>query len=208
MGVTLLSFLLAIFTMKSLQAPLNTVVFSKHAYYCRDDKFFLIIFINTCHINLANVEISSYFKLGGNWVVRHSITSPLITRSAQTFHINKFEEKDIVKYLREGDCLRVGMTGQLGFANFSTSIQYNSDEILVIPNRRELVDFFEPRSAPNDFKAPEFHQMFHNYCPHGAITLPEFVAQQRETSRASQQSPWRRRSLPGRQGQSSPPILV
>lgn len=172
-GVLLFSLLVAVITVKALLPPRNTVVFSKFAYYCTDPECFLIIFVNTSNSNLGNVEISSYFKLGGDWGVKPSITSPFITQSVQTFYIERVEADEIIKKLRDGDSLRVGLSGGLGFTSFSTSIQYHAEEILVIPNRNELVTFFEPLWEP-DFNSPSFQRMFH-YQPEQALTLKSYV---------------------------------
>ena len=178
-GVALFSSMVAVLTAKAFLPPRNTIVFSKYAYYCTEPQRFLIIFLNTTESNLDNIEISSYFKLGGDWSVGPSITSPFITQSVQTFYIDECEESRVVRLLRRGDCLRVGIAGELGSANFSTSIQYNADEILVISNRSELVTFFEPLWRP-DFTSPEFQRMFH-YHPDGALTLREYVEAARAT---------------------------
>jgi hypothetical protein len=180
LGVALFGFLVAVFTVKALLPPQNTIVFSKYAYYCTGTipQCFLIIFLNASELNLGNVEISSYFKLGGDWKVKGSVTSPFITQSVQTFYIDQFEETRILSELRNGDCLRVGMVGGLGFAGFSTSIQYSLDEIMVIPDRRELVTFFESRSHPKNLNCPEIQRMFH-YHPAEALTLREYVLQER-----------------------------
>lgn len=174
-GVGLFSALVAVIIVKALLPPRNSVVFSKYAYYCTDvdPQRFLIIFVNTSYTNLGNVEISSYFKLGGDWRIRPSDTAPFITQSVQTFYIGAYSESEVVRLLRDGDCLRVGMAGGLGFTSFSTSVQYNTDEILVIPDRSELVRFFLPLWNPN-FNDPEFKRMFH-YRPEGALTLRSYV---------------------------------
>jgi hypothetical protein len=178
-GVALFSSMISVLTAKAFLSPRNTIAFSKYAYYCTEPQRFLIVFVNTTESNLSNVELSSYFKLGGDWGVGPSISSPFVTRSVQTFYIDECEEPKLVENLRDGDCLRVGMTGGLGFASFSTSIQFNADEILVIRDRSELVTFFEPRWSP-DFNNPEFQRMFH-YRPDDALTLREYVEAARAT---------------------------
>ena len=172
-GVALFSSMVAVLTAKAFMPPRNTIVFSKYAYYCTEPQRFLIIFQNTSDMNLGNVEISSYFKLGGDWRERPSITSPLITRSVQTFYLDRLGRSRLVKQFKNGDCLRVGIVGGLGFASFSTSIQYDANEILVIPNRNELVTFFETHHDSTD---PKFQRMFH-YRPERALTLLEYVGE-------------------------------
>ena len=177
--VGLFSILVAVITLKALLPPRNTIVVSEFGYYCTEPQCFLIIFVNTSNTNLGNVEISSYFKLGGDWRVKPSITSPFITQSVQTFHIESVYLEKIISELRDGDCLRVGLTGGLGFTSFSTSMQYPADKILVIPNRKELVAFFEPLSKP-DFTSPSFERMFH-YQPEQALTLKSYVESARNS---------------------------
>lgn len=171
-GVGLFSVLVAVITVKALLPPQNTIVFSKYAYYCTAPECFLIIFVNTSNTNLANAEISCYFKLGGDWSVRPSITSPFITQAVQTFYLEQVNLEEIISKLRDGDSLRVGIAGGLGFTSFSTSIQYHADKILVIPNRDELIaydGFWKP-----DFASSSFKRMFH-YQPEKALTLVAYV---------------------------------
>lgn len=174
--LSLFTFLITIIAVKALISPRNTIVFSKYAYYCTESERFLIIFLNTSNSKLDNVEMSSYFKLGGDWTVRPSITAPFITQSVQTFYINGCPKNEIIGGLRDGDCLRVGMAVGLGLARFSTSIQYNAQDIIVIRNRRKLVKYFEPKSRPGPVHLTDknFRQMF-NYYPNGALTLYDFV---------------------------------
>lgn len=160
LGVVLFSLLVAVITVKALLPPRNTIVFSRFAYFCTHRECFLIVFVNTSNTSVGNVEISSYLKLGGDWEVKPSITAPFVTQSVQTFYIECKSTKEIIARLRDGDSLRVGIAGGLGFTSFSTSIQYHADEILVIPNRKELVTFFEPLWNP-DFTSPSFQRMFH-----------------------------------------------
>jgi hypothetical protein len=175
LGVGVFSALVSIIIVKALLPPQNTIVFSKYGYYCTnmDPQCFLIIFVNTSNTNLGNVEISSYFKLGGDWEVKPAITSPFITQAVQTFYLDTCSEKDIIDFLRDGDCLRVGMVGGLGFTSFSTFIQYDINEILVIPDRSKLIEYFEPLGSP-DFSKNDFRNMF-DYCPKEAITLRKYV---------------------------------
>jgi hypothetical protein len=179
-GVGLFSVLVAVITVKALLPPRNTIVFSKYAYYCTDPECFLIIFVNTSNTNLGNVEISSYFKLGGDWRVKPSITSPFITQSVQTFYIEYASAKEIISKLRDGDSLRVGISGGVGFTSVSTSIQYHAEEIIVIPDREELVAFFEPLWEP-DFTSPAFEGMFH-YHLEQALTLKSYVEAARSSN--------------------------
>jgi len=184
-GVGLFSVLVAVITLKALLPPRNTIVFSRNAFYCTEPERFLIVFVNTTKGSLGNVTISSYFKLGGDWMIKPSIMAPFITQSVQTFHLEKVGQEDIVSRLRDGDCLRVGITAGLGFSNFSTFVQYSPERILVIPNRAKLIQFFEPRWNP-DFRSPEFVQMFH-YGSEKAATLASFVDGERGASQAGAQ---------------------
>jgi hypothetical protein len=177
-GVALFGGFLSVITIKALLAPANTIVFSKYAYYCTEPNRFLIVFVNTSHTRLGNVEISSYFKIGGDWGVKPLITAPFLTQSVQTFYVDKLEREALIARFRDGDCLRVGIAAGLGFTAFSTSIQYSAGDILVIPDRSELVAFFEPLWKP-DFKSASFERMFH-YRPEKALTLSSFVEAARQ----------------------------
>lgn len=174
-GVAAFTTLIALITTKMLLPSKNTIVFSKYAYYCTDDKHFLIIYLNTSHSNLVNAETSSYFKLGGNWKVISPITSPFITQSVQTFFIKYLTINKLCKKLREWDCLRVGIAGDIGFTRFSTSMEYSANRILVIPNRDVLVNY-EGFHDP-DLSSSELSQMF-NYKPN-VPTLEEYIKDRR-----------------------------
>lgn len=126
------------------------------------------------------MAISSYFKLGGDWVVRPAITAPFITQSVQTFHLEGVSQADLISNLREGDCLRVGVNAGMGFSNFSTFVQYSTDNILVIANRRKLIEFFEPRWDP-DFRSPVFLKAFHDGCDAAALTLKSSIEEARRS---------------------------
>ena len=180
-GVGLFSALVAVVTVKALLPPANAVVFSKYAYYCTRPQRLLIIFVNPTKIRFGNVQISSYFKLEGDWGVKPSVTAPFITNSVQTFYVECDPLKEVVGRLRDGDCLRVGLVGGLGFTSYSVSIQYNTDQIIVIDDRQPLVEFFEPRWDP-DFTDIEVQKKFH-YRPEGAPTLREYVAAARKASK-------------------------
>lgn len=171
-GVAILTTLIALITTKMLLPAKNTIVFSEYAYYCTDNQRFLIIYLNTSNSNMINVETSSYFKLGGDWRVISSVTSPFITQAVQTFFVNQCDVNDLIKQLRERDCLRVGIAGDIGFTQFSTSIEYPSEKILVIPNRDVLIKY-EGFHKP-DLKSKKFTDMFH-YKPDGAPTLEEYI---------------------------------
>ncbi len=177
-GVGLFSVLVAVFTVKALMPPANTIVFSKHAFYCSELERFLIVFVNTTNRRLGIVAISSYFKIGGDWPVTPHVTAPLMTQSVQTFLVDKVSQAQLIEELREGDCLRVGIDAKTDFSSFSTSIQYSTDDILVIANRRRLIEFFEPRWDP-DFTSPEFLKAFHDGCDAAAPTLKVSVERAR-----------------------------
>jgi hypothetical protein len=156
------------------------MVFSKRAFYCTEPERFLIVFVNTTNRRLGNVAISSYFKLGGDWPVKPHVTAPLITQSVQTFYVDHVRQVELINALREGDCLRVGVDAKMEFYNFSAFIQYSTDNIMVIANRKRLIEFFEPRWNP-DFTSPEFLKVFHDGCDATAPTLKSSVEQARRS---------------------------
>jgi len=179
-GVGLFGFIVSILTVKALLPPRNTIVFSRNAFYCTEPECFLIVFVNTTNRILANLSLSWYFKLEGDWVVRPAITAPLVTKSVQTFYLERVSQGDLINRLREGDCLRVGLSAAMGFSNFSTHVQYSTDNVLVIANRQDLIDFFEPRWDP-DFGAPSFLKAFHYGCDASAPTLAASVEEARRS---------------------------
>lgn len=178
MGVGLFSIILALFMSKILLPADNTIVFSKYAYYSIEDQKFLIIFVNTSRRNLVNVQISSFYKLGGKWGVKPCVTSPFITTSVQTFFIEQCNEADIIDNLDyDRDCLRVGIAGDLGYTRYSTCIEYGIDEIIVIDDRKELLKY-KGFIKPNLKQEPS-REMFH-YRPEEAKTLKVYVMEHKD----------------------------
>lgn len=173
LGTGILGITLAALTAKFLSPPKNAVVFSRYAYYCTEDEKLLVIFLNTTRSRLVNAEISSYFKLGGDWDVRPSVRSPFVTNAVQTFFTDSVHEQELVRSLDEAsDAFRFGISGQLGAASFSAAIEYKPSDIMVLRNRDELIDY--PGFWNVDLKSTTFQKMFH-YRPANASTLSEHV---------------------------------
>jgi hypothetical protein len=172
LGTGILGLTLAALTAKFLSPPSNAVVFSRFAYYCTDDEKFLVIYVNTTRSRMVNAEISSYFKLGGDWMVRPSVRSPFVTRAVQTFFTEFLEQDQLVRLDAMTDAFRFGISGYVGGASVSVAIEYKPDDIIVLPNRDTLTKY--PGFWRVDFRSAEFEQMFH-YRPVGAMTLIEYV---------------------------------
>jgi hypothetical protein len=175
-GVGIFGLLVAALTTKLLSPRHDAIVFSRYGYYCAEEQRFLLIFVNTTNTYLVNVDMTSYFKLGGDWGVRPPIRTPFITTSVQTFFLDKEQLDDIVRLLREGDAFRFGVSGSLGLSTYSAAVQYHADEIIVIPNRQELTHF-EGFHSP-DFQSVDISEMFH-YRPAESLTLAEYVNRKR-----------------------------
>ncbi len=172
-GTGILGITLAALTAKFLSPPRNAVVFSRYAYYCTEDEKFLVIYMNTTRSRLVNAEISSYFKLGGDWRVRPSFRSPFITLMVQTFFTDLVPEGELVSLLNESsDVFRFGISGQLGATTVSVAIEYKPTDIVVLPNRDILTAYSGFWNV--DFHSVEFLNMFH-YRPVNARTLSEHV---------------------------------
>ncbi|MEA2162741.1 MAG: hypothetical protein QOK37_868 [Thermoanaerobaculia bacterium] len=177
-GTGVLGLTLAAVTAKFLSPPQNAIVFSRNAYYCTDDERFLVIYLNTSRSRLVNAEISSYFKLGGDWRVRPSVRSPFVSRAVQTFFTDEVSERDLVTLLNEAtDAFRFGISGQLGGASLSVAIEYRPEDIVVIPNRETLTAY--PGFWNVDLRSDEFVSMFH-YRPADSRSLIEYVATERQ----------------------------
>jgi hypothetical protein len=133
----------------------------------------LVIYVNTSRSRLVNAEISSYFKLGGDWSVRPSVRSPFVTRAVQTFFTDSVGEDDLVALLTDSsDSFRFRINGQLGGASLSVAIEYKPGDIVVIPSRDVLTAY--PGFWDVDFKSPELETMFH-YRPANSRSLIEHV---------------------------------
>ena len=175
-GIGIVGLLISFITAKLLESPQRSIVFSKYGYYCTEEQRFLIIFVNTTNSLFLHAEMSFYFKLGGDWGVRQSISSPFITRSVQTFFLDKVLIKDMISQLKDGDVCRFAIEGQLGYSSHSVAIEYGIEDILVIPNREELTSFQGFKDV--DFSSEKFINMFH-YHPKDAINLKSFILDQR-----------------------------
>lgn len=176
LGVGVFGLLVAALTTKLLSPRRDSIVFSRYGYYCTDQQRFLLIFVNTTNRILVNADMTSYFKLGGDWSVRQAIRTPFVTKSVQTFFLDPEPLKGVVAHLREDDVFRFGITGFLGISMYSTAVEYKADQIIVLRNRDAL-------TAYEGFKSPDFHSedisnMFH-YRPDGALNLVEYVARER-----------------------------
>ena len=174
LGLGIYSLIISIITIKLLLPAKNTIVFSKYAYYCRDDHSFMVIYLNTATQYITNLETSWYFKLNENWDTKPPVKVPFITTSVQTFYLEYLTFEKIVPLLHSYDCLRLGLSGNLGMGNYSTFVQYNLDEILVIPNRDELKRYPGFYQVDQHLKSTDFVKYFH-YCPPGAVFLNAFV---------------------------------
>lgn len=170
-GVGMFGLFLTAVATKLLSPRPNSLVFSKYAYYCTEQEMFLIIFVNTTSSVMVNVDMSWYFKLGGNWAVSRPIRAPFITTSVQTFFIGHVPVNEIISRFQKRDVLRIGISASLGFASYSASMEYHADEIIILPNRDVLTAF-------KGFWAPDFREeigtTFH-YRPDTAPTLEEYV---------------------------------
>lgn len=175
-GVGIFGMVVAAVTTKLLSPSHDAIVFSRYGYYCTEEQRFLLVFVNTTNTYMVNVDMTSYFKLGGDWSVRPPIRTPFITTSVQTFFLDEEYLQDIVRLLREGDVFRFGVSGSLGLSTYSAAVQYHADEIIVIPNRQVLTTYDGFHSP--DFQSVDISEMFH-YRPAHSLTLAEYVTRKR-----------------------------
>lgn len=174
-GLGVYSSVISIITIKILIPREDTIVFSKYAYFCTKKNAFMIIYLNTAKKRITNLETSWYFKLNEDWWTCRPSKVPFITTSVQTFYLcyNKSLDK-IAEELHSMDCLRVSLTGNLGMSVYSTSLQYNLKDIIVIPDRTELSRYPGFYLVDNHLEDEEFARMFH-YCPNNAEKLSDYV---------------------------------
>jgi hypothetical protein len=172
-GLAVYSLSISLITVKLLLPRTNTIVFSKYAYYCTDDSAFMIIYLNTANQFITNLETSWYFKLNEDWQTRPAVRVPFITKSVQTFYLRcnkKFEE--INALLHPFDCLRVGLSGNIGMSNYSTYVEYGINDILIIRNRSELTNYPGFYQVDKYLTTDEFEKHFH-YQPPNASKLAD-----------------------------------
>lgn len=170
LGVGLFAGAISLLTVKALRPSADTIVFSKYAYYCRDEQRFMVIFVNTSVSRLENCSISSYFKIGRDWNTRPATSPPFVTKAVQTYFVDGHSEAKLFEMLMEGDCLRVCVAGSLMGSEVAASMQYQPNQILVLQNR-QFIASYEPFWDPK-FDDPTFVKMFH-YKPDGAKTLTQ-----------------------------------
>ncbi|MCW3121050.1 MAG: hypothetical protein JWQ38_542 [Flavipsychrobacter sp.] len=179
-GAALYGFTISIITIKFLLPKRNTVVFSEYAYYCTDDNCFMVIYLNTASQYLTNVATSWYFKLDEDWETQDQINVPFITKSVQTFYLDFPLDLDTIKSrLHELDCLRVGLSGSLGMASYSTFVQYNLSNILIIKNRKELTNYRGFYDVDNNLRNDKFKEMFH-YNPTDAEFMSKYAQKMKQ----------------------------
>ncbi len=185
LGTGIITLTMSALIAKFLSPPKKAIVFSRYAYYCRDQEMFMVIYLNTTQNRVVNADQSAYFKLARDWDVTPPARSPLITRAVQTFYTVRVPEEEIIDKLNlddpndPRDLLRFGISGLIGGGAFSVAIEYAPAEIVVLPNRDALTAY--PGFWNVDLKDPQFPTMFH-YRPEGSPTLIEYV----QNSRAEQ----------------------
>ncbi|SDE84903.1 Ion channel [Mucilaginibacter pineti] len=172
-GLAIYTCSISLITIKLLLPKKNIIVFSKYAYYCLDDEAFMIIYLNTANQFLTNLETSWYFKLDEDWDTRSPVRVPFITKSVQTFQLH-FDKtfQDINATLHPYDCLRIGLSADIGMASYSTYVEYGVEEILVISNRTALTAYEGFYKVDEQLQTEKFANFFH-YCPEGASRLSE-----------------------------------
>jgi len=175
LGLATYSLMISIVTVKLLLPKKNIIVFSKYAYYCEDHNAFMIIYLNTATQYITNLETSWYFKLNEDWQTRTPRKVPFITKSVQTFYL-KFPKplNEITPILHRYDCLRIGLSGNLGMANYSTFVEYGLEDILIIKNRSELTEYGGFYKVDAYLGKKEFEQFFH-YKPPGARPMIDLI---------------------------------
>ncbi|KQM77969.1 hypothetical protein ASE74_16395 [Pedobacter sp. Leaf216] len=175
LGLGVYSSFISIITIKILLPKKDTIVFSRFAYFCTNENAFMIIYLNTAKKVITSLETSWYFKLGEDWTTCQPAKVPFITTSVQTFYLRFGKSlEEISAKLHPLDCLRVGLTGSLGMSNYSTSIQYNLSEIIIIPDRKELSKYPGFYSVDDSLGSEKFIAMFH-YEPDGAPRLSTYA---------------------------------
>jgi hypothetical protein len=172
-GLAIYSLSISLVTIKILLPRKDVIVFSKYAYYCTDDSAFMIIYLNTSSTYVTNLQTSWYFKLDEDWHAKTPIQVPFITKSVQTFYL-KYDKpfEEINAMLHPFDCLRVGLSGNIGMANYSTFVEYGLKDILIIRNRSVLTKYEGFYKVDENLKSAEFEKYFH-YQPEGAGKLSE-----------------------------------
>ena len=160
-GLGIFSLLISFLTLKTLLPRKSTIVFSKFGYYSLKEQRFMIIYLNTANNYLINSETCSYVKSGGDWKVKQAVKAPFITKSVQTFFLDEVKLDLLKQNVTEYDCLRIGITGNIGIANYSTSIEYSFKNIIVINDRHTLTNYTGFWDVDNNINKVELQNFFH-----------------------------------------------
>lgn len=179
-GVGIFGVLVSAAVIKLMLPRANAIVFSKYCYFSLSERRFVVIFINTTRSRLINVDLCSVLKVGysnGNWHVRPPYRAPYIGESAWIFGVNTLSElagpnevglfdfSSLTIYPEDG--LKFGLSGSLGFANYSTSVRYTLDECWVV---RSLAELPEAALRQPAWGTPGFESAF-NYVPDRRMTF-------------------------------------
>lgn len=176
LGLVVYSSFISIFIIKLMLPNEHTIVFSKYAYFCTAVDSFMIIYLNTTTRKITNLETAWYFKLNEDWKTMPPSKVPFITTSVQTFYLEfKQELGDFAGKLHYKDSLRVSLTGNLGMSSYSTSIQYDLKDILIIEDRSELTKYDGFYRVDNNLATEEFVDKFH-YRPENAKSLSDYIS--------------------------------
>ena len=171
-GLGIFSLVISFLTIKSLLPPKNTIVFSEYGYYSQKEEKFMIIYLSTANDFLINVETCSYIKFGGDWKVTQAVKAPFITKSVQTFFLDEIKLSVLKDNMTDYDCLRIGISGNIGVGNYATSIEYAFKKIIVIEDRSALSNYQGFWNVDQNIATEEFHKYFH-YNPPTSKTLFE-----------------------------------
>lgn len=163
--------------LKALIPSQNTVVFSPHAFYIKPRGDFAILVNNTTSTQLYNftaVAVVKYFRRNQ---ASNETTLPYIDNSAILLTVSnlRIDKQDPKRYDPNEDGLKVSIRCSMSYAQFSTSVKYLFEDILVV----DSTDFMDnPTFQQTELRAGKFWDHFENPIS-GVDTLHDLVTRSR-----------------------------
>jgi hypothetical protein len=142
----------------------RSVIFSRQAYYIRDEQRFVLLFVNVNRQKLTHASVSTNVKLAGRNLPGCSHTAPYVGNSVWILTVDCVLVSDLRQWqpsCTPGDGLKVSISGVYGFVHYAQSLRYEFCDVRIVESRRqiELPEFTGPRLDAR------FWQLFHDPVP-------------------------------------------
>lgn len=149
------------FTFKLLVPNINTVVFSKIAFYIPTEKKYCLLLVNTSNSILENLHFIFIEKINRRHKNTEEFALPYLKNSVLAIKICESDllNEKILTFDPEEDGLKISISLSMSFAQFSVSKKYDFFNVLIIDN----TDFMDlPKMQNPNLNDPEFWNYFNN----------------------------------------------